>query len=234
MADLESKIEFLRSLELFNNICQSELDQLGTICFTEKFKKKSYIFFERDNGHKFYMIQEGKIKITKNDEDGNEVILAILCEGETFGEMSLIDGFLRNANAVAMEDVVLLTLSDRDFFSFLTRNASFALNLLKILTLRLRISDYAIKGLFLDDVQKRVIICLYNLAKQMGKMDGKKMVISDMPSQSDFASLAGTTRETLSRTLKKIETEGVIIKEEKSIIIPNFDKFTETYIYSEM
>lgn len=234
MADLASKIEFLRSLELFNNICKAELEQLATVCFNERFKKKSYIFFERDSGHKFYMIQEGKIKITKTDAEGNEVILAILCEGEAFGEMSLIDGLMRNANAVAMEDVSLLTLSDKDFFNLIIKNSTFALNLLKILTLRLRITDYAIKGLFLDDVLKRVIICLYNLAKQMGKVEGHAIIINDMPSQSDFASLAGTTRETLSRTLKKIESDGIIIKEEKRIVIPDFEKFTETYIYNEM
>lgn len=227
------KLDFFKAIFLCQNMEDKEICELANRCHHVSYGKKNVIFFEKDEGNKLFMIEEGHVKITQVNSDGNEVILAIFGPGDFFGEMSMIDEELRSANAIALSEVKLYYLDLNDFIYMIGHNSHFSLNLMKALASRLRISDDSIKGLFLGDARQRIILTIYNLANQMGIKKGKRVTISNLPTQTDLANLSGTSRETLSRTLKKLETDKVIERVEKDIIILDYHFFLKEFIHDE-
>jgi CRP/FNR family transcriptional regulator, cyclic AMP receptor protein len=224
------KIEFLRSISLCENMNGAEIKNLSDHCLLKKFSKKNIIFMEQDPGNMFYIILAGKIKISKLNSDGNEVILSILGPGDFFGEMSLLDQNKRNANAVALEDLELLTIERSEFLDVLHKNTAFTFNLLKTFAIRLRTTDIRIKSFFLDDAQQKVLMMLYDMSEKMGIRQGGGVILKDMPNQTDLANLTGISRETLSRIIKKFEMNGIIERDGKDIRICDYKDFTERFI----
>ncbi len=208
-------------------------EEFAKISSLRTFKKKSFVILENEIGKMFYIIYSGRIKITKIGLNGNEVILSILESGDFFGEMSIIDNIERSANAMTISDAQLLAINDRDFMYFVRNYPNFAINLLKTFTIRLRYSDISIKSLSLDDSQKKVLLTLNSLAEQIGILKEGNVILPDLPPQTDLASLSGTSRETLSRVLKKLESDQIIEKIDKDIIIKNYHKFKENFIENE-
>ena len=228
--DDNNKQEFLKSISLCENMTDGEINAIAEHCRVKSYKKKNVIFLESDPGNMLYLIYSGRIKITKLNEEGNEVILTILSNGDYFGEMSLFDDHVRNANAIAMDDIELLTITKSEFVNLLIHNSTLSLNLLKTFAIRLRVTDIRMKSFFLDDAQKKVIITLYNLAEKMGKLDGNDMLIEEVPNQTDLANLTGISRETLSRIINKFEINNIIERESKNIRIMMYKEFVQRFI----
>jgi len=228
--DETNKIEFLRSISLCEAMNEQEVKNIAEHCQLKKFSKKNIIFMEQDPGNMFYIIFSGKIKITKLNNDGNEVILSILGTGDFFGEMSLLDHNKRNANAIALEDIELLTIVRSEFLEVLHKNTAFTFNLLKTFAIRLRSADIRVKSFFLDDAQQKVLMMLFDMCEKMGIKKGKDIILHEMPNQTDLANLTGISRETLSRIVKKFEMNDVIKREGKDIIIPDYEDFVERFI----
>ncbi|MBU4485947.1 MAG: Crp/Fnr family transcriptional regulator [Candidatus Delongbacteria bacterium] len=229
----QSKIEFLRSISLCEAMNETEIKSIAEHCQLKKFAKKNIIFMEQDPGNMFYIIYGGKIKITKLNNDGNEVILSILSTGDFFGEMSLLDHNKRNANAIALDDIELLTIVRNEFLEVLHKNTAFTFNLLKTFAIRLRTTDIRVKSFFLDDAQQKVLMMLYDMSEKMGITKGKGMFLEEMPNQTDLANLTGISRETLSRIIKKFEMNEIIKRNGKDIIIPDYRDFVERFINEE-
>ena len=92
---MKKKIEFLKTITLCEDFSKDNIRRLAEMSNVKTFKKRTTIFMQSEPGEIFYIIVEGLIKITKIDQQGNEVIFAILSPGDFFGEMSIIDGDLR-------------------------------------------------------------------------------------------------------------------------------------------
>ncbi|HXK50159.1 MAG TPA: Crp/Fnr family transcriptional regulator [Clostridiales bacterium] len=228
--DEKDKIEFLRSISLCQDMNEKEITDIAAHCQLKKFSKKNIVFLEQDPGNMFYIIYSGKIKITKLNNDGDEVILSILGQGDYFGEMSLLDNNKRNANAIALDDLELLTIVRNEFLEVLHSNTNFTFNLLKTFAIRLRTTDIRVKSFFLDDAQQKVLMMLYDMSEKMGVRKGSHMVLKDMPVQTDLANLTGISRETLSRISKKFEMNELIVRDGKDIIIPDYNEFVSRFI----
>jgi len=231
--DDKDKIEFLRSISLCQDMNEKEITDIASHCQLKKFSKKNIVFLEQDSGNMFYVIFSGKIKITKLNNDGDEVILSILGQGDFFGEMSLLDHNKRNANAIALDDLELLTIVRNEFLEALHSNTTFTFNLLKTFAIRLRTTDIRVKSFFLDDAQQKALMMLYDMSEKMGVMKGSHMVLKDLPNQTDLANLTGISRETLSRISKKFEMNEIIIRDGKDIIIPDYNEFVARFINEE-
>ena len=120
----------------------------------------NYIFLEDSDGEQCFFVLEGSVKVTRLSKDGREVILAMLNEGDFFGEMSLLDGESRSANVIALEKTEVLTLDRRDFLDVVNDYPQIAVMLLKELAGRLRKSDRQIASLSLSDAEKRIALCI--------------------------------------------------------------------------
>jgi CRP-like cAMP-binding protein len=229
----QMKKEFLRSISLCSDMNDAEIKNLAEHCQLKKFSKRNIVFMEQDPGNMFYIIYSGKIKITKLNNDGDEVILSILGPGDYFGEMSLLDHNKRNANAIALDDIELITIPRNEFLDVLHKNTAFTFNLLKTFAIRLRTTDIRVKSFFLDDAQQKAMMMLYDMSEKMGIVRGRDMVLKEMPNQTDIANLTGISRETLSRIIKKFEMNNIILRDGKDIIIPDYKDFVDRFINEE-
>jgi CRP/FNR family cyclic AMP-dependent transcriptional regulator len=204
----------LQAIPLFSQLADDELARLAQLARERKYPKNSMILFEDDPGDALYVVLSGRVKVVLVGEDGREVILSILSEGDFFGEMSLIDDEPRSAHVIAMEGSNLLVLRRQDFQLCLEEAPRIAVSLLKGLTKRLRLADSKIGGLVLLDVTGRIARVLLELADENdGVMVAKKLT------HHMIAQMIGSSRETVSRTMRTLIEQDVISVSGKNITV---------------
>ena len=195
----------LSSINIFSDLSEKDLESLQKACKPRKYLKNSMIILEEEYGDLVFVVQTGTIKITRVNDEGKEVILALLGAGDFFGEMAILDGESRSANALAQEKCELVTINREDFLDLLKNNFQICMNLLEELAVRLRKSDQQIEALSLSDAEHRIGVSILNLAEDRGVIKNGEVTIESLPYQQDIANMAGTSRETVSRVLKLFE-----------------------------
>ena len=221
--------QLLKSLPLFSELGDDELVEIWKLVQTRSYKKSNIILFEEDPGDSLFIIKEGKVKITRLSEEGREVILSILGEGEFFGEMSILDGEARSANVIALADSEVFVLKRQEFINILTTNPQIAITLLEELAARIRKSDQQIEYLSLADAENRVAMTLLRLAEESGTFKMGQVTIEELPMQQDMANMSGTSRETISRMLSEFTEKEYIDRKGKKLIILDYDKFRSDF-----
>lgn len=134
-------LEALRSVPLFASLDDNAATELRSLLTEQVVSSNTRLFRHGDQGNAMYLIESGRVRISLQDEDKNDVTLAELAQGDFFGEMSLIDGRQRSADARVIEDSRLAILSRDAFLLFVRNNPDVALNMLSALTDRLRRTD---------------------------------------------------------------------------------------------
>ncbi|MAS78015.1 MAG: Crp/Fnr family transcriptional regulator [Candidatus Marinimicrobia bacterium] len=223
------KLSLLESVPIFSDLSKSDLTKISDRMTQRTFTKNQMILLEDDLGQTFFVISKGSVKITRLSDDGREVILAMLGEADFFGEMSLLDGDGRSANVVALEASEVLTLARNEFLDILEKYPKISICLLEELTHRLRKSDQQIESLSLSDVEQRIGITLIRLAEELGTIKQGSVTITNLPFQQDIANMAGTSRETVSRTFKLLEEKGLLSRQGRHLVIYNFNQFSKTF-----
>ncbi|MBN1880588.1 MAG: Crp/Fnr family transcriptional regulator [Deltaproteobacteria bacterium] len=213
------KINVLKQIPIFANMGQDELSGLAEKAIRKKFKRDTIIVSEGDDGDSLMIILSGQVKVTLLSEDGKEIILSILREGDFFGEMSLLDGEPRSATVIAMKESTLLIIQRQNFLKQIDENPGLAKAILVEMSMRIRRADRRIGGLVLLDVYGRVATYLLELASVEGKKVEGGILIEKRPTQQEIASMLGASRETVSRVLNDFSRRGIIIMDGKSIMI---------------
>ena len=154
----------LRSVPLFASLDSKATAELGEYLTIHDYPKSATIFRNGDPGDAMYLIDVGKVRISVTDADGHAVTLAELGPGDFFGEMSMLDGHGRSANATATENARLAQLTRDDFLSFMRSDPRVTLELLTALTGRLRRTD--------DLLRHRV-------SRNINEMEAARMTLSD-------------------------------------------------------
>ena len=221
--------EYLRSVSIFSDLSDVELASISKKMTPYSYSKGEFIVMEEMEGQQCYFITHGSVKITRSSKEGREVILAILTAGEFFGEMSLLDGETRSANVLTLEETKVLALNRNDFMGTLEEYPRVSIQLLKELTIRLRKSDLQIASLTLSDAEKRIGLCILRLAGEQGTIRQGHVKIKKFPFQHDIANMAGTSRETVSRTLVLFEQNGLIQREGRQLTIMNYMQFQREF-----
>jgi CRP-like cAMP-binding protein len=224
-----SKTDHLRNVPIFTDLSDSDLNRIASKMVSRNYEKGQMILLEESTGETFFIITSGTVKVTRLSDDGREVILALLGGSDFFGEMSLLDGKGRSANIVANEDAEVMTLSRRDFLECLETYPKIAIALLEELAVRLRKSDQQIESLSLSDSEQRIGITLIRLAEERGTIKRGDVTVQNLPYQQDIANMAGTSRETVSRTLKLLEDKKLVKRNGGDITIFNFNTFRQSF-----
>ena len=139
-------LEALRSVPLFSSLDDNSAAELRELLREKQVASKTRLFKAGEQGDAMYLIQNGRVRISIQDEDKNEVTLAELAQGDFFGEMSLIDGRQRSADASVLENATLAILSRDAFLSFVRTNPDVPLKMLSALSERLRRTDELLRG----------------------------------------------------------------------------------------
>jgi CRP/FNR family transcriptional regulator, cyclic AMP receptor protein len=139
-------LEALRSVPLFASLDDDAARELRSLLSDKTVPQNTRLFRQGDKGDAMYLIESGRVRISIRDEDDAEVILAELAQGDFFGEMSIIDGRQRSADANVIDDAQLAILSRDAFLSFVRSNPDVALEMLSALTDRLRRTDELLRS----------------------------------------------------------------------------------------
>ena len=223
------KIELLQSVALFWDLSEAELGYISEKMIARHYESGKFIFLEDSEGEQCFFVVQGSVKVTRLSKDGREVILAMLNEGEFFGEMALLDGESRSANVIALEETEVLTLNREDFLVVLHDYPQIAIQLLKEMADRLRKSDRQIASLSLSDAEKRIALCIIRFADEQGIIKRGQVSIPKMPIQQDIANMAGTSRETVSRAINLLEKEHCIKRQGLELLILDYKKFIKEF-----
>jgi len=202
----------LRYIPLFRGLPGNQIEELSKIAIRYSFGKGRIIFSENDEADGFYVLISGRVKIFKLSRDGKEQILHIIEAHEPFGEVPAFAGKRFPAHAEAIEDSITLFFP-RDAIVLLIKNdPSLALNMLALLSQRLRQFTVLVEDLSLKEVPQRLAAYIL-LIKEREKTDCIELNIN----KKQLASLLGTIPETMSRILSKMVAKGLIDIEGKRI-----------------
>jgi len=207
-------LDIISHVPSFSGLPENQLEEIKDIAVDRHFNKGEIIFSDGDEGDGFFVVVEGLVKIFKASLDGKEQTLHIYGPGEPFGQVAVYAGRSYPASAQAIAKSHVLFFPRTAFVDLITRIPSLAMNMLAVLSKRLREFTVQVENLSLKEVPGRLAGYLIYLADEQGKDDTITLSIS----KGQIASLLGTIPETLSRIfarmtdLNLIEMDGRIIK----------------------
>ena len=210
-----SRPEDVASIPLFEGLPDEEIRQLSAIAAERSFRRGESIFMEGDKGEGFHVVLSGRVKVFKLSMEGKEQTLHLFGPGEPFGEVALFAGRRFPANAEAMEESRVLFFPREAFAGLIRENPSVAMNLLALMSVRLRRFAALIEDLSLKEVPGRLSAYLLYLSRQ--GQGGQDLALDVTKAQ--LASLLGTIPETLSRILGRMSRQGLIESDGRRIRI---------------
>jgi len=222
-----SRQEFLKNIPLFADLGPAELEALAQDFVRRQFKQGETIFYQGDPGQSLFLIETGQVRIFVEGEVGQATSVIMYGPGEIFGELAVIDELPRSATVAAMRDTVVYQLTQERFRDNLRRSPQLALNFLKALSVRIRYNTSHVESLALLEIPARLARKLLELAKQYGVADPRGVRINLELSQSDLASLIGTTRESINKTIGIFRKRGLVVMDQGQVIITDLDTLRE-------
>jgi CRP/FNR family transcriptional regulator len=199
-------IKRIAEVPLFKGLPKAQLEKLATIVLDKTLKRGQAVFSEGDEASGFYVMLSGRAKVFKLSSEGKEQILHIIGPGEPFGEVPMFAGESFPANAETIEESRILFFPRLAFVELIKREPSLAMNMLSILSKRLRQFSSLIEDLSLKEVSGRLAAYLLYLSDRDDRSDKLELDIAKV----QLASLLGTIPETLSRILGKMDNQGLI------------------------
>ena len=201
---------------LFNGLEDFYLKDITSRGEFRTWPEASQIIIEGESGDAVFFVISGKVKVTLYGEEGREIVLAVLGDGDMFGEMSIIDDKPRSANVEAVSDLECLVIGKAGFLDYLSRHHKVYMRFFAYLTGRLRDATRKIGGLALLDVCGRIAHTLIGMSKSG---ENEKVVSIERPTHEELAAMIGSSREVVSRALKKMTQEGYIKIEKDRILL---------------
>ena len=202
--------EVLAKASLFAGLPAAERERLGNLLRSQQYVRGQVIFLEGDAGSALCLIADGRVRIQLTGADGREVVLNVYGPGEIFGELALLDGEPRSADAIALDDVRVYWLQREAFAAFLESHPRAAMTMLASLSRRLRHTTRVVQDATFRDVPARLARVLLEQAERLGQPVPGGNRINGRLTQSELASMVGATRETVNRALRGFEQQGLI------------------------
>jgi len=227
---METLKELLKYVSIFSELKDEELEHIVKTGKEKFYRKDSVILFEHESSSTLLILIKGKAKISHFSEDNKKITSSILSESDIFGEMSLFTGSARSSHVTAEENTRAFLIKREDFIEYLHNFPELAITLLQEMTKRIRAADIKIKSLALKNAEGKIAAVLLQIADEIGKIKHDTIEIEKLPVQHDLASLAGTSRETISRTLHSFAKRGFVELDRNKLKIIDYKAFKEAFI----
>jgi CRP-like cAMP-binding protein len=218
LSKAEQMLSFLKSQTFFGGLPEPALAGLIRKGHIRRFAKGEVIFRRGDPGDRLTVIVSGRVKITNLNADAREIVLNFLEAGDVNGEIAVLDGNERSANAIALEDCEILVILARDLMPVLTAHPEVMLEIMQVLCHRLRALSAIVEDGTLA-MRGRVAKGLLRLAHQHGRTSREGIRLQLPLSQSDLGKYLGLSRENVSRQLRRLKEDKVISMEGSCVII---------------
>lgn len=225
---MPSKYWFLKQVRLFSDPSDESIRMMEAVTRMESVKRRQVIFLPGDPAGVVYFLKTGRVKISRINEEGKEMTLAILEPGEVFGELELLEGIPRDTVAEALDDASICVMQRPDFEEMLKRDPNTSLRLTKLIGLRLKKIENRIENLVFRDVPSRLAGLLLQLARELGVEDGRGILLQVRLTHQELAGLIGSTRETVSATLGEFRRQGLVEIGQRKIVLRDTAGLTKT------
>jgi CRP-like cAMP-binding protein len=201
---------------MFGALELAQIKRLAAYATTRKVPRGTTIFVKGDPGTALFAIRAGSVKISVPSLDGREAVFNLLHEGEIFGEIALLDGRSRTADAIAMSDCEFMVIDRRDFLAFVHGDPKVALKLIELLCTRLRFASDHLEELVFLSLPARLARTLLRLAESDGKLTaGRKLAIT----QREISQIVGMTRESINKQLRNWAKSKLVRLERGGIVV---------------
>jgi CRP/FNR family transcriptional regulator len=208
--DPELTKKIVKTIPIFDNFTDQELSSLLEKTNVYKFRKGETIFLDDDQKQLMYIILKGRIKVVEISQDGQERVMAFRQRGDYFGEMGLLDGKTDSATIIAMEPCNLLLVTKSLFDEFFLQNNMALQGIVSVLCKRLRESWVFHNIIGLKDAESKIRATLARYGDILGVRDSSGVIINSTFSHQSIADRIQITRETATRTLKKMRDQNEI------------------------
>jgi len=201
--------EMLANTPLFASVPTELLDELAAKAKMVRVEAREILFSKGDPGDRLYLVAKGLIRIGVLSSEGREVTYGLIKPGQLFGEIAVLDGKERSADATAMEATELIALERKDVHAFLHKHPVQALHLIEVLCDRIRKADNQLEDMVFLSLPSRLAKHLLMLEQTLGqKKAGGPSTIK--LSQQEIADHLGISRESVNKVLSKWEQAGIV------------------------
>ena len=218
------RVSLLRNHPLFCELTPSMLERISTYVKRRSVAKGSTIFEKGDDGVGLIGVVSGSVKISVTSSDGRDIVLNIIRPGEVFGEIALLDGRARTANATAMSDCELIVIERREFIPFLRSEPDVTLKLMEILCSRLRKTSEQVQDVTFLNLSTRLAKTLLRLT---ANAESSKPVRKVTITQREISQIVGRSRESTNKQLRAWAKRGWVRLERGSVTVTKADKLVE-------
>ncbi len=219
-----SVVSLLKRVPVFSSLSDPEFAFLSAHLVQRKFDAGELIFGEGEPCAGLYVVKKGNVRIFKTSVGGREQVLAIDGPGSSMAELPVFDGGGYPASAQAITDCDLLFFSKQDFQNLCLRHPQVALKVLRVVGARLRRLVGIIEELSFTTVRHRLIALLVRAGKAEGNRDRDTVTVTLPANNSELAAQIGTVRELVSRNLSRLQSEGLIQVDNRTVLVPSFRK----------
>lgn len=220
---MSESIWCFENVNLFQVLCPHKLKRYKKDHFSG-YRKGDVIYFPEDPSKSIFMVSKGKVKIIAYNQDGEEVVKAILGKGEIFGEKAALGEEKRMDYAIACtEPTEICPMQLPDMYELMRNNEKFGLSIYKLIGFRIRKMERRLESLLFKDVKTRLCDFIKDMAEESGIKNNRQLIIPHFYTQKDFADLIGTKRETVTRLFNELKQEGLLDYSRREIRLNTLD-----------
>jgi len=210
---------YLKKVPLLSELAPDAVATVAETVEMKEIRRRQVIYLPGDPGSAVFLVNGGRVKVSKVTRDGKELTLAYRGPGEIFGEACLIDGGPREEMAEAMENALVTEIQRPEFERLLQTQPMLGYRMTKVLAQRRREVESKIENLVFKDVNSKLAELLLRLATEYGVDDSRGTLVALKITHQEMANLIGSTRETVSLTLAQFKRKGLIQTEGRKVII---------------
>ena len=201
----------------FSGLLQDELEKVAPLISVNTFERGQLIIHYGEPAEELFFVQKGLVRVYRLNESGTQVVLALLNQGDFFGEMGLFTDSVRTAWIEAVTKVKAYRMHKNDFRNLLLTSPGLCWRMLSVLSQRLAKMDEQMESFVCLSVEERLLGALFSLAKELGQNDGDGWMLPSYLTHELLAELIGTSRETVTRALGRLEKKGQLSRDENTI-----------------
>jgi CRP-like cAMP-binding protein len=219
-----SKLSVLRRHPIFADLEPEAFDQLCRYAKYSTLKRGAPIFLKGDPGNSLCAVISGTVKISISSPDGRNAILNLIGAGETFGEVALLDGLARTADATANTNCEIVTIDRRDFIPFVRSQPALAMKFIELLCTRIRWTSDQVEQVILQNLPGRLASALLRLTEKHKLTPGGRTIAI---TQQEISEMVGMTRESINKQLRAWASRNWVRLEHGAIVVLDAEPLQE-------
>lgn len=212
------KLSVLRKHPIFCDLDAEAFEQLGRYAKSATLKRGATIFSKGDPGNSLIAVVSGTVKISISSPDGRNAILNLIGPGEIFGEVAVLDGQARTADAIANSNCEIVVIDRREFLPFVKSQPALAMKFIELLCTRLRWTSGQVEEVILQDLPGRLASALLRLTERhKASQDSRTIAVT----QQEISEMVGMSRESINKQLRAWASRNWVRLEHGAIVVLN-------------